>query len=218
MGLVQTVAPAVEPVSVEETKLHMRLTPDMTDDDADISMMITDARDLVERYLRRQLITATYVLYMDRFPYLTVLDPLNQANPKFDNANYYYGSPDRFAIWIPRPPLQSVTSIVYSDTTNTTKTFPTTSYIVDTYGFLGRIAPMYGQFWPGTAIQPNGVAITFVAGYGADGSFVPGMIKRAIKILVTKMYNGILQSSIPEDIRWLLYPYRALDERSLEYA
>ncbi len=217
MGLVQTVAPATEPVSVEEAKMHMRLTPDMTDDDMDIASQITDARAFCELYLRRQLLTATYVLYMDRFPYLTVLDPLNQANPKFDNANYYYGSPDRFAIWIPRPPLQSITSIVYSDTTSTTQTLATTAYLVDSNGYVGRIAPVYGQFWPGTAIQPNGVQITFVAGYGT-ATQVPGPIKRAIKILVTKMYNGLFDGSIPQDVKWLLYPYRVMDERTLEYA
>jgi hypothetical protein len=217
MGLQISVLPTAEPVTLAEVKAQLHLTSDNTDDDVDLLLMMAEARNFVETFLRRQLMTATYTLTMDRFPYLTVLDPLNQANPKFDNANYYYGSPDRFAIWIPRPPLQSVSSIVYLDTTSSSQTLDPTTYNVDATGEPGRIAPVYGQFWPGTVIQPNAVTVTYVAGY-TSASLVPGIIKRAIKILVQQIYNGVVTAEMPESVKLFLYPYRVLDERTLEYA
>ena len=134
MGLTLTTAPTAEPVTLDEAKSHLHLTRDQTQDDPDILSLIADARGLVELYLRRQLMKATWTLAMDRFPYMTTLDPMNQANPKFDNANYYYGSPDRFSIWIPRPPLISIDSISYLDMNSASQILSTSSYNVDTAG------------------------------------------------------------------------------------
>lgn len=218
MGLSLTTEPTDEPVTLDETKKFLRLTPDQNYDDDDLVSLITDARQYVEQYLRRQLMPATFTLAMDRFPYLTILDPQNQANPKFDNANYYYGSPDRFAIWVPRPPLVAITSITYVDNNDAVQTLATTNYVVDAVGEPGRIAPTYGQFWPGSKIKPNAVTIVYTAGY-ASAKLVPGPIKRAIKQLVSHWYyDSNSESGIPKGIRDTLYPYRILDERTLEYA
>lgn len=219
MGLIITAQPTAEPVTVNDVKLFGNIIDDNSWDQQ-ITPLIPAARAWVEQYLRRQLMPATFQMTMDRFPYLTVLDPMNQANPKFDNANYYYGSPERFAIWVPRPPLQSITSIVYYDTTSTTQTLSTSSYVVDAVSEPGRIMPVYGAFWPGTLIRPNAVTITFQAGY-ASAAAIPQPIKFAIIRLVNLWFNETGQNEstdVPLGIRSLLYPYRNLDERVLEYA
>ena len=84
--------------------------------------------------------------------------------------------------------------------------------------------PVYGAFWPGTLIRSNAVSIVFKAGYSSSDTVsdqraaIPGIIKRAIKIIVSRIYNGVGGATIPEEITWMLMPHRNLDERVLEYA
>ena len=219
MGLQITVQPASEPVTVSELKAQLRIPTAYTNDDTELSSLITDARTLVELYLRRQLMPATFVLTMDRFPWSSVTDPINQISPRYDNANYYFGTPEIFAIYIPRPPLVSVTSVVYVDQNGNSQTMDPTTYIVDTNNEPGRITPKYGFFWPPTVIQPNVITITYTAGW-ADASTVPGPIKRGIKLVAMSLYDGVTltANSLPMAAQSLLYPYRNLDERVLEYA
>src|SRR4051812_21902860 len=111
IGLRQTVAPVAEPVLLAEAKQHLRV--DGAYDDALINRLIGSAREYAERETRRQLLTSTYKLTLDYFPgrcwTLT-----NEALPRekaWEYGRYFH---DR-AILLPRPPLQSVTSIVYTD-------------------------------------------------------------------------------------------------------
>lgn len=219
MGIKVTVPPGSEPVSLSELKAQLRIPDSYTNDDTYLNSLITASRQFVELYLRRQLLTATLVLTMDRFPWSSVTDPINQISPRYDNTNYYYGTPEIFAIWPPRPPLISVTSIQYTDQNNTLQTLDSGAYVVDTNNEPGRIAPVYGRFWPGTVIQPNVIIITYQAGYGA-ATDVPEPIKMGIKLVAMSLYDGVTltQSSLPKAAEMLLYPYRALDERVLEYA
>jgi len=63
MGLKQTVAPALEPVSLTEAKLHLRI--DTTAEDVLISSLIKAARQYCENYQRRAYITQTWELWLD---------------------------------------------------------------------------------------------------------------------------------------------------------
>lgn len=58
--------PAVEPVTVEEVKLHTRVAGDV--EDYLIAMWIRSARELIEEYQRRAIITQTLEVTMDSFP------------------------------------------------------------------------------------------------------------------------------------------------------
>ncbi len=75
-------APTVEPVTLDEAKLHLKI--DGADDNALITSLIIAARDLAERETSRVFITQTWHLYRD-------------------------DSPAEFSI--PKPPLQSLKSI-----------------------------------------------------------------------------------------------------------
>ena len=69
-------------------------------------------------------------------------------------------------IEIPLPPLQSITSIKYYDTTDTEATMAASDYIVDTTGFVGRVVLADGKSWPSTSLRPaKGICIEFVCGY-----------------------------------------------------
>lgn len=163
MAIVVQTAPAAEPISLLEAKAHCRV--EVTDDDTLITSLIVAARQQAEVELRRYLITQTLDLYLDEFP--------------------DYDDNER-AIYL--PPLQSVTSISYVDTTGTTQTLAADQYIVDAMSQPARIEPAYGCYWPSIREQANAVKIRFVAGYGAAGSSVPQCIRQWMLLQVGHWY------------------------------
>lgn len=153
------VTTAVEhPVSVEDVKLHARV--DGHDEDESIDVYVAAATRAGQKRIDRQFCTATLRLDLDEFPIAT------RHNP-------------RASIRIPRPPLQSVTSVSYIDTNGTTTTLSSTDYIVDTTSEPGRIMPRYGDTWPVPREQINAVSVVYVAGYG-EASDVPATVKQWI--------------------------------------
>src|SRR4029077_18050283 len=63
------------------------------------------------------------------------------------------------AIWLPRPPLISVTSVTYIDTAGATQTWSASLYTViapaGPKASPGAIVPNYGQIFPATLDVPN---------------------------------------------------------------
>ena len=162
MSITRTAVPSAEPVTRVEAKLHLRI--DHTDEDATIDDLIRVARDLVEHDTGRALITQTWVLRLDAFP---------------------------DTIELPRPPLQSVTSVEYVDTAGDTQTLTAdTDYTVDKYPCLGRIVPAYAQSWPTTRDVVNAVVVTYVAGYGDNARDVPQPLQQAMKLLIGEGFEN----------------------------
>lgn len=160
MSLVVVTAPAYEPISLQEAKDHLRVTG--TDDDALIESKVTAVRMAVEDFLRRRLVTQTLDWRFDAFPDADCLEtPV---------------------------PIQSVTSIAYTDTAGDLQTWSTALYEVDVYAEPGRIAPVYGETWPFTQPMLNAIAIRIVAGYGTPPS-VPRPIVEAMLLLLGSAYE-----------------------------
>lgn len=156
-------APATEPVSVAEAKTHCRV--DTSADDTYIGGLITTAREHVEELLGRALITQTWDMVLDAFPSVS-------------------------EIKLPRPPLVSVTSITYTNSSNVASTFAAANYYVDTYAEPGRVKLMDGKSWPADTLRTlSGVVIRYQAGYGAAAA-VPGWAKQAILLLVGDLYEN----------------------------
>ncbi len=63
--LTRVVAPATEPLTLEETKLYLRLTDDA--EDVQISDLIVSARMMAEQWLKRSLITQSWKLAYDDY-------------------------------------------------------------------------------------------------------------------------------------------------------
>jgi len=175
-------APTTDPITVEDAKRHMRVDAD--DDDEYIKSLIEMATQWCERIQGRAYITQTLMSKCDAFP------------------EYFL---------LPRPPLQSVTSITYVDQNGDTQTVDTSIYVVDTHSEPGRVTLAYDEEWPYDvrAIE-NAVAITYVAGYGGPAD-VPERIKHAIRLLVSHMYEhrepivlNATPSTVPMSIRDLL--------------
>lgn len=164
-GLLIT-APKFEPITLAEAKLHLKVDSTDVDDDDIITAIITTARESVEDYTRRHLITQTW-------------DYPLKAWPK-----------DNF-IKIPGGNLQSVTSIKWKDTDGTETTMVvTTEYLVETNGEqCGRIVLPYGGTWPsGTLYPSNPITIRYTGGW-TSRALVPSKIKAAIKMICSDLYE-----------------------------
>jgi uncharacterized phiE125 gp8 family phage protein len=162
--LKRTGAPAVEPISTDEAKSQIRV--DIADDNTLIDTEIAAAREFLEQAMRRAFITQTWRLSLSAWP----------AGNEIE---------------IPRPPLQEVSSIVYTDSDGNPTTWSTEAYIVDTDSEPGRVVLAYGESWPSVTLSPaNPIQITFVAGYGDAADDVPEFIKQAITLLLAHWYEN----------------------------
>ena len=160
-ALTEVTAPTEYPVTVLECKDHIII--DGNDDDALLTAYIAAATAQAQVWCNRQFVTATYDWFLDSFP----------------------GGSCPFRA--PRAPLQSVTTLKYTDENGTQQTWTNTNYRVDSDSAPGRITEAYDVVWPTTRSITNAVEIRIVCGYGA-ASAVPDSIKHAIKMMVGAMY------------------------------
>lgn len=192
MALKLKTAPAIEPVSLDEIKNHLRLDlDDLTEDDLLTTLIIT-AREWCESFQNRQYTTATWELWLDQWPL-----------------------GDRLSI--PLPPLQAVNSVKYYGTDNTEYTMPADDYFVDNKSEPGRLALAYGKTWPTTTLRPvNGICIEFDAGYGDAAASVPKRAKHAMSLLIGHLYEnreaGVEKAlqEIPFGVKSLLWQERVV--------
>lgn len=191
IGLKLITPASATPVLTSEAKLHLKVDTD--DDDSLINDLLAAATRYVEKAAARQFCTATWLASYDRFPrysssavWQQYSDGLwDQRIPQTELSGRWW--PDKAAIRLPRPPLQSIVSITYIDGTGTQQTLDPTTYLVDTNTEPGRITPSYGNIWPIIRQQIGSVQVTFVAGYGTPQA-VPATMKIAIKMLIGHWY------------------------------
>ncbi len=186
---VLSAGPTVEPLTAAEAKSHLRV--DDATDDTLIGDYIEAARQFVEAFTRRQLITATWYCYLDEFP----------------GEDY---------IQLAYPPLQSVVAsgFKYYNTDGVLTTWAATNFSVDTAAIPGRIILAYGISWPSTRDIHNAIQITFKAGYGDAATAVPEALRLAMRQLISHWYenreavSADRQMTIPLGVERLLWPYR----------
>lgn len=207
--------PAVEPVLLDDAKQQARI--DTNTDDALVASLITGARQWAEKYTGRAFVTQTWQVALDLLPQVSGnwWDGLRQGPiTGLDSVAY---------ISLPRAPLQSITSVQYFANDDTPTLWPATNYFVDTVREPGRLALRSGSVWPAPSRLTNGIVVTYVAGYGPDGTSVPEPIKTAIRQLVAHWYEHRGDAStaassrgtmitpsiqVPLVIQALLDPYR----------
>lgn len=186
-SVVVTTDPAIEPVTLTEAKAHLVVEHNL--DDTLITTLITTAREYVETYTRRSLITRELTAKYDFFP------------PWFEILN---------------SPLLSITSINYLDTDGNNTLLASSNYDEDTNSTPARVTQAHGATWPSTRTGvPNVVTIVYQAGYGPAASDVPNPIKHAILMYISHLYEnretasvGVVVTNIPRTIDALILPYR----------
>lgn len=159
-SLKRIVEPTQEPLTLSEVKRQLNVIAD--DEDTLLETYLQAARELVEAYANRSLLLQTYRLRIHDFP----LDPLQ----------------------LPRPPLVSVTSIEYYDLEGVLQTLSTDNYNVDADREPGVVWQADDTDWPETNGAPNGITVTYVAGYATPAA-VPARAKQAMLVLIAHWYR-----------------------------
>lgn len=177
MALALITAPTVEPITLAEAKTQCRVDSDLTDDDGLLGTLISAAREHAENLTKRAFISQTWEKTLDAFPGAGWC----AAWPTVPNG--------ATAIPLAMPPLLSVVSVKYVDTSGVLQTLDPASYKVDDRVLPGWVVPAYGYTWPTARLEPNAVRIRFTAGYGAAATDVPTAIKAWVKLAVATLYK-----------------------------
>ena len=212
MALKLITPPTSEPVSLQEAKTHLRV--DYSDQDIEISSLISAARSYCEQFQHRAYVSQQWQLVLDSFP---------DGRPPSSLYALYSHAPVSYRdfkdhIIIPLAPVISIDSVKYYLTDNTEMTMtPSTQYFVDNVSEPGRICLPYMVPWPMTVLRPeNGVIINFTAGYSPVTAcpFLP-QLKAAILLMIGHLYehreevtSGAMLSNIPTGVEALLWPNR----------
>ena len=137
MGLKVITPPAVEPVSLAEAKLHLRVETD--DEDALIASLISAARGQCEHLLERGVALQTVTLSIDEFP--------------------------ADGIRLPMSPVVQIDSVEYVDADGVTQTMAPGDYYLDDSQSPNWLLPAYGDTWPSARVEANAVRVTYQVGF-----------------------------------------------------
>jgi len=189
--------PAVQPLTLDEVKLHLRV--DNTDEDSLITGYIDATTSWVDGeygFLGRALVTQTWELVLDTFP-------LHE-------------------IKIPLPPLQSVDSIRYDDPAGAEQLMTVDQYYVDNVSEPAWIVPATAG-WPTNVLNAvNAVRVRFIAGYDPTTDSppdlranVPRAVKQAMLLQIGQFYAqredisiGVIANKLSFGAEQLLRPFR----------
>ena len=188
MSLKQITAPSTNPVDSATVKLHLRVIGTTEDTLIDLyTLAAVSALDGPEGLIGRALMTQTWDYALDSFP--------------------------SDEIKIPLPPLQSVTSVKYLDTSGVEQTLSSARYYVDTSSSPGWVV-VDSDGWPETYDSANAVTIRFVAGY-ASAALVPASLRAALLLHIGDLFEN-RQNSTERQLfsndayDRLTYPFRIL--------
>lgn len=183
MNIIQLTEPPVEPITLDEVYLHLRLDPDagsptVHPDDAMLRSHIKAARERCEAATRRSFVLRTLRLSKERFPDIRESSVIELLNG----------------------PVQEIVQIRYYDEDNAIQTLDDSVYFL-----IDDIVPLVqlvdGEVWPETYDRMDAVQVDYKAGYAPEGSpeqdfvtNIPASIKEAMKLDVQLLYDDIAVS------------------------
>jgi uncharacterized phiE125 gp8 family phage protein len=129
-----------EPVTLTEAKLRLRI--DGTDDDDDLTMLISAARSMCEQQIDGSVSACTWDLKIDKFP---------DGEIKL--------------MW---PPVAAITSVTYVDTNGDAQVMDSSAYSLDSHSEPAWLLPAVDTEWPETYDTANAVTVRYTAGYGTS--------------------------------------------------
>lgn len=205
-ALQRITAPTSEPLTLAETKTHLRVS--INDDDALITSLIVAARMMAEEYTGRAFITQSWRMWIDAFPH---------GGDAYGEGVYETSTSllvKRYVI-IPRPPLLAVTGVASYDDEGVGTVFAAEHYFVDTASDPGRLALRTGASWPLAGRVTNGISIDFDAGYGGSAD-VPASIKAGMLAHIGHLYENrgdgtpshSVLKALPDLVAGLYAPFR----------
>lgn len=181
MGFKTIVQPSVEPLTIDEARLHLRTDDDLTSEteldeaeDTEIMQMVSAAREHAEKLTGLYLAPRTVEQTLDRFPVCDKAIQL-QAQPwrGLDSIEYT---------------LQADGSMVPVDDA---------VFVIDDYVQPARVRLKFEQQWPQDArCDTNAVRVRYVVGYGTiantppDVLPLPADIRSAMLLIVGHLYEN----------------------------
>ena len=159
-SLTRTVAPTIEPVTLSQAKKQLEIADSDTSHDTHLNLLIQAAREQFEHDTSLLCYTQTWTLTADSF---------------WDED-----------LHLPHRPIQSLTSITYYDSANSTQTLATSVYALD--AAQQKIRLKYDQDWPYTVDRWDAVTITYVGGYSTTAT-IPAIAKQAVLLLIAHYFE-----------------------------
>ena len=179
------IGPAVEPISVEEAKAHLRVSDHF--DDHQIASLIRTARAKCESFTRLALIERISEIVLHGFP------------PSI-----------RVPLW----PVRSVEAITYTAPDGSVLVLDPTQYQLDETGRPRFIVPSFGECWPIARDDVNGVRVRVKAGFGANAADIPDDLRHAMLLMIGAFYEnreavvlGTIATEIPMGAKDLMHPH-----------
>lgn len=200
MALKQLEAPKIEPVSLDEAKLYLKI--DQNEEDDLLASMITAARRTIETYCGRCLISQSWRFQVN-------------AGFVFVRSDYAYLQSDQSmaagGVELPKGPFIELvgTPVLLSGE----KTFNIREFRLDTLGPFAKI-----HLGGGLGPTRDTLQVDFKAGYGDKAEDVPAEFKQAILMIVGDLYrnrhasetNSIQEPLLNNTVRSLIEPYRLI--------
>lgn len=184
--IVVITAPTVEPLTLVEAKLHLKLLTSAVDvahpDDTAITGLISAARDFAEKFCSRSWAAATYEARGSDFDLLLL------------------------------PPVTALTTVKYIDSDGVEQTLSSTVYEQTGDSDAPMLRLKINQSWPAIYGQDDAVRVRFTAGVAPAN--VPYLVKAAMLLMIGSLYENRQDVSdkqtfhMPRAAESLLFPYR----------
>ncbi|MCB5176284.1 head-tail connector protein [Microvirga lenta] len=174
--------PAVEPVSLPEMKLHLRVDGDAEDEL--IGGLVTAARLTVEAASRRVLVSQRWRVVLDRWP-------------------------ENGTLMLPLSPIIAVENVSVRDSSGTETEIAPDRIEADTLSDPPRLAVLPP---PQSPLARNGIAVTVRAGFGPAPEDVPATLRLAVRMLVARWFENrgdmTGEQTLPPEALALVAPFR----------
>ncbi len=190
--------PAVEPVGLNEAKAYLGVLDSA--EDSLISNLITAARQAVEQYCGRVLISQSWRLTLDTWPQEAIVNGGLRDDVALLAANHRLGG-GVVEIQLPKPPLQAVLAIRVYSAAGLAATIPASNFVVDGAATPGRVVMTSGASLPVIGQSARGLEIDFTAGYGASANDVPAVLRQAVLQAVKALYGRDGDQSLAAALR-----------------
>ena len=210
------VPPASEPVTAAEVFRYLRQVAG-GEDDALMPRLIGAAREFVELYTGRAMITQQWQLQQPSWDANRIRFQLQYATYYGGLSADFWGQYESSGQWptarqpeitLDRSPLQSVQSVAIwpADGTGQVTLTAGVDYMVDTQSTPGKIVPFPGTSVPPVYLRPDAITINFTSGYGAAAA-VPNALALCVDYMAAHFYDQraiISESRSIEDVPYTL--------------
>lgn len=174
------IAPATEPLLLEEVRQHLRLSH--RDDDTVIATMISSARAHMEAYVGLALINRSVRISAASWHEFDVKGPRAELSSENLHCVPVGNTPKKLSL--PVRPIFSIQTIDIIEPDGTQTTWGAENYHLMP-GLIPELTLSKGSHWPSVDGSPTAIQINAVAGFGESWNDIPPDLHQALLRLVT---------------------------------